>query len=48
MTRIQTPEALAADDELDVSLRPRRLEDFVVGEARPAAQLVPASTKLRL
>jgi holliday junction DNA helicase RuvB len=27
--RIQTPEILTCEDELDVSLRPRRLEDFV-------------------
>jgi Holliday junction DNA helicase RuvB len=27
--RIQTPRVLTGDDELDVSLRPRRLEDFV-------------------
>jgi Holliday junction DNA helicase RuvB len=28
-SRIQTPDALPAEDELDRSLRPRRLEDFV-------------------
>ena len=39
--RIQTPEALAADDELDVSLRPRRLEDFV-GQDRLKEQLTIA------
>jgi len=39
--RIQTPEALAADDELDVSLRPRRLEDFV-GQDRLKEQLAVA------
>jgi Holliday junction DNA helicase RuvB len=38
VTRIQTPEALAADDELDISLRPRRLEDFV-GQERLKEQL---------
>ena len=38
MTRIQTPEALVAEDELDASLRPRRLEDFV-GQERLKAQL---------
>ena len=27
--RIQTPAALLADEELDRSLRPRRLEEFV-------------------
>jgi holliday junction DNA helicase RuvB len=31
--RIQTPEALVPDEELDRSLRPRRLEDFVGQEA---------------
>jgi Holliday junction DNA helicase RuvB len=31
--RIQTPEVLAAEDELDRSLRPRRLEDFVGQES---------------
>ena len=29
MSRIQTPDALAAEDDLDRSLRPRKLEDFV-------------------
>jgi holliday junction DNA helicase RuvB len=39
VTRIQTPEALAADDDdLDVSLRPRRLADFV-GQERLKEQL---------
>jgi len=38
VTRIQTPEALLAEDELDISLRPRRLEDFV-GQERLKAQL---------
>jgi holliday junction DNA helicase RuvB len=32
-TRIQTPGALPAEDELDRSLRPRRLEDFVGQES---------------
>jgi len=36
--RIQTPDALAAEDELDRSLRPRRLEDFV-GQASVREQL---------
>jgi len=36
--RIQTPEALADEDDLDVSLRPRRLGDFV-GQATLKAQL---------
>jgi holliday junction DNA helicase RuvB len=36
--RIQTPEALQAEDELDVSLRPRRLGDFV-GQDRLKEQL---------
>jgi holliday junction DNA helicase RuvB len=31
--RIQTPDALPAEDELDRSLRPRRLEDFVGQES---------------
>jgi Holliday junction DNA helicase RuvB len=31
--RIQTPGVLAGEDELDVSLRPRRLEDFVGQES---------------
>jgi len=31
--RIQTPEALVPDEELDRSLRPRRLEDFIGQEA---------------
>jgi Holliday junction DNA helicase RuvB len=36
--RIQTPDALPAEDELDRSLRPRRLEDFV-GQASVREQL---------
>jgi holliday junction DNA helicase RuvB len=39
--RIQTPEVLAEEDELDVSLRPRRLEDFV-GQDRLKDQLAIA------
>src|SRR5439155_12308101 len=38
--RIQTPEALL-EDELDVSLRPRRLEEFV-GQDRLKEQLIIA------
>jgi len=44
--RIQTPEALLVEDELEASLRPRRLEDFV-GQERLKEQLriaVEAST----
>jgi holliday junction DNA helicase RuvB len=33
VTRIQTPEVLATEDELDRSLRPKRLEDFVGHDA---------------
>jgi Holliday junction DNA helicase RuvB len=36
--RIQTPDALPAEDDLDRSLRPRRLEDFV-GQASVREQL---------
>jgi Holliday junction DNA helicase RuvB len=36
--RIQTPEPIAAEDELDRSLRPRRLEDFV-GQGAVKSQL---------
>jgi holliday junction DNA helicase RuvB len=36
--RIQTPDALPAEDELDRSLRPRRLDDFV-GQASVRQQL---------
>ena len=36
--RIQTPEPIAAEDELDRSLRPRRLEDFV-GQSAVKSQL---------
>jgi holliday junction DNA helicase RuvB len=36
--RIHTPEVLAAEDDLDRSLRPRRLEDFV-GQERVKEQL---------
>jgi Holliday junction DNA helicase RuvB len=36
--RIQTPDALPAEDELDRSLRPRRLDDFV-GQASVREQL---------
>jgi holliday junction DNA helicase RuvB len=36
--RVQDPEPLAADEELDRSLRPRRLEDFV-GQERVKEQL---------
>ncbi|HXE44146.1 MAG TPA: Holliday junction branch migration DNA helicase RuvB [Conexibacter sp.] len=38
MTRIQTPDVLPADEELDRSLRPRRLDDFV-GQASVREQL---------
>ncbi len=38
MTRIQTPDVLPADEALDRSLRPRRLEDFV-GQASVREQL---------
>jgi Holliday junction DNA helicase RuvB len=38
MPRIQTPDVLAAEEELDRSLRPRRLEDFV-GQASVREQL---------
>jgi len=37
-TRIQTPDVLPAEEELDRSLRPRRLEDFV-GQASVREQL---------
>jgi holliday junction DNA helicase RuvB len=33
VTRIQTPEVVATEDELDRSLRPKRLEDFVGHDA---------------
>jgi holliday junction DNA helicase RuvB len=36
--RIQTPDVLAAEDELDRSLRPKRLEDFI-GQAQVKEQL---------
>src|SRR5213083_1288984 len=36
--RIQTPDVLLAEDELEASLRPRRLEDFV-GQERLKEQL---------
>ncbi|HEU0025310.1 MAG TPA: hypothetical protein VFQ12_11795, partial [Thermoleophilaceae bacterium] len=36
--RVQDPAALAAEDDLDRSLRPRRLEDFV-GQERVKDQL---------
>ncbi|HWF73717.1 MAG TPA: Holliday junction branch migration DNA helicase RuvB, partial [Solirubrobacteraceae bacterium] len=36
--RIQTPQALSGEDELERSLRPRRLEDFV-GQERLKDQL---------
>src|SRR5213595_1845406 len=39
--RIQTPDVLLAEDELDVSLRPRRLEEFV-GQERLNEQLTVA------
>jgi holliday junction DNA helicase RuvB len=39
--RIQTPEALLVEDELEASLRPRRLEDFV-GQDRLKEQLTVA------
>jgi holliday junction DNA helicase RuvB len=39
--RIQTPEALLVEDELEASLRPRRLEDFV-GQDRLKEQLTIA------
>jgi len=38
VTRIQTPDVLPADEELDRSLRPRRLDDFV-GQASVREQL---------
>src|SRR5213595_1829964 len=39
--RIQTPDVLLAEDELEASLRPRRLEDFV-GQERLKEQLTVA------